>query len=94
VISHEIETEDEKRKILKKMKESKDTEQNPLDMSKYGTNSGTVEKPENVAVVEFEYREIIGKDQEWKKASEGNGGDKGKEGFIAKYIAPYGYAGI
>jgi len=67
VISHEIETEDEKKKIVKKMKESKDDNKNPLDMNDYGTNPGTVEEPNEVAIVEFEYREITGKDQKWKK---------------------------
>src|SRR5205823_3805347 len=60
VAHHEIESKDYKDKIIKEMKAAKDSNDQPLDISKYGTSPGTIENPSEDAMVQFVYEQITG----------------------------------
>jgi len=80
VISHKIEDGDYKKNVINKIKEKeKDSDGNPLNLTDYGSNPGTIENPSDEFIIQFDYEELIGKKHIYKDKTR-SGEDNGKEG--------------
>jgi hypothetical protein len=83
VISHSIETKDYKQNVINEIeKKKKDANDQLLNLKEYGTNPGTIEKPSDEFIIQFDYEEKTGKPHKYltKKQERNDNGDK-TEGF-------------
>jgi len=78
VVSHKIEDGDYKQTVINEIKkQEKDSNGQLLNLKDYGTNPGTIEKPNDEFIVQFDYEEITGKKHSYKnKTKSGDDGDK------------------
>jgi len=62
-------------------------------LKKYSTNPGTIEKPNDEFIIQFDYEQITGTPHQYltRKQEKNDNGDK-TEGFWNRYIARYWYA--